>query len=123
MGRTFTLNDELRWLSLLAPASQADLLLRVAQEARLLHLALDGRCNEPMLARDLERALNGAMDAEPGAEADDAADRLVDVIQHAHRHGLRIKAEVSEVEVDGVLGACRLPVLSAVLSELPVAVN
>jgi hypothetical protein len=70
------LNDELRWLHKLAPVSQAALLLKVAQEARLLHLSLaDTRSTSP-LARDLEGALEDAMDALPGTAADDAARHL-----------------------------------------------
>lgn len=114
------LNDELRGLHLLAPVSQATVLLKVAQEARLLHLSLDAHSASP-IARDLEQALEDAMDALPGTAADDAAVHLVDVLRAAQGQGLHISAELTDVEVDGALGACRLPLLSAVLSAQQVA--
>jgi hypothetical protein len=115
------LNDELRWLHLLAPVSQAALLLKVAQEARLLHLSLaDPRSASPV-ARDLEHALEDAMDAMPGEAADDAAGHLVDVLRAMQTQGLQISAELTDVEVDGALGLGRLPLLSAVLGGQQIA--
>lgn len=115
------LNDELRRLHLLAPISQAALLLKVAQEARLLHLSLADRHSESAVARDLEHALEDAMDAVPGDAADDAAAHLVDVLRAMQSQGLQISAELTDVEVDGALGLGRLPLLSAVLCEQQVA--
>lgn len=116
MERTERMNDELHGLNVMAPASQASLLMKVAQEARLLHLALGADRGETNVARDLERALNDAMDAEPGPEADHASGHLVAVLGQAKALGLGIRAELSDVEIDGALGTCRLPLLSAVLS-------
>lgn len=121
MGQTLTMNDELRWLHLLAPASQAQVLMKVAQAARLLHLEAAGVQSERGVAADLERALSAAMDAEPGTEADDATGRLVQVLARARDRGLRVQAEISEMEVDGLLGLARLPVLSAVVGGMPLA--
>ncbi|MCA3217743.1 MAG: hypothetical protein ING59_04130 [Burkholderiales bacterium] len=118
MNEKAALNDELRSLHLLAPVSQAALLVKVAQEARVLHLSLGDSRREPMVARDLESALEGAMDAAPGAEADDAAGHLVDVLRRTRALGLQIRAEISDVEIDGALGLARLPLLSAVLSDV-----
>jgi hypothetical protein len=56
------------------------------------------------------------MDALPGTAADDAAGHLADVLRSAQSQGLQIRAEISDVEVDGALGLGRLPLLSAVLS-------
>ena len=121
MDNKRAMNDELRWLHKLAPVSQAALLLKVAQEARLLHLSLaDTRSTSPV-ARDLESALEDAMDALPGTAADDAAGHLADVLRSAQSQGLQIRAEISDVEVDGALGLGRLPLLSAVLSYEQVA--
>jgi len=47
--------------------------------------------------------------------------RLVEVLTCARDRGLRVQAEISEMEVDGLLGLTRLPVLSAVLGGSPVA--
>jgi hypothetical protein len=106
---------------LLAPVSQAALLLKVAQEARLLHLSLaDPRSPSPV-ARDLEHALEDAMDALPGDAAEDAAGHLVDVLRAMQTQGLQISAELTDVEVDGALGLGRLPLLSAVLGGQQVA--
>jgi hypothetical protein len=118
MNEMAALNEELQSLHLLAPVSQAALLVKVAQEARLLHLALGDSRREPGVARDLESALEGAMDATPGTEADDAAGHLVDVLRRTRALGLQIRAEISDVEIDGALGLARLPLLSAVLSDV-----
>lgn len=117
MNEKASLNEELQSLHLLAPVSQAALLMKVAQEARLLHLSLGDSRREAAVARNLESALEGAMDAAPGAEADAAAGHLVDVLCRTRDLGLQIRAEISEVEIDGALGLARLPLLSAVLSD------
>lgn len=118
MNEKAALNDELQSLHLLAPVSQAALLVKVAQEARVLHLSLGDSRREPAVARDLESALEGAMDAAPGPEADDAAGHLVDVLRRTRALGLQIRAEISDVEIDGALGLARLPLLCAVLSDV-----
>jgi hypothetical protein len=118
MNEKAALNEELQSLHLLAPVSQAALLVKVAQEARLLHLSLGDSRREAAVARDLESALEGAIVASPGAEADDAAGHLVDVLRRTCALGLQIRAEISDVEVDGALGLARLPLLSAVLSDV-----
>ena len=121
MEKTLRLNNELRWLHRLTPVAQAQVLLRVAQAARLLHLESVGVTAGAGMAAELERALNDAIDAEPGCEAEAATVRLVDVLTRARDRGLRVQAEISEMEVDGLLGLTRLPVLSAVLGGSPVA--
>ncbi|MCA3222352.1 MAG: hypothetical protein ING40_04830 [Burkholderiales bacterium] len=121
MKQTLRLNNELRWLHRLTPVAQAQVLLQVAQAARLLHLESVGVTAGAGMAAELERALNNAMDAEPGCEAEAATVRLVDVLTRARDRGLRVQAEISEMEVDGLLGLTRLPVLSAVLGGSPVA--
>lgn len=121
MKQTLRLNNELRWLHRLTPVAQAQVLLQVAQAARLLHLESVGVTAGAGMAAELESALNNAMDAEPGCEAEAATVRLVDVLTRARDRGLRVQAEISEMEVDGLLGLTRLPVLSAVLGGAPVA--
>ena len=121
MEKTLRLNNELRWLHRLTPVAQAQVLLRVAQAARLLHLESVGVTAGAGMAAELERALNDAIDAEPGCEAEAATVRLVEALTCARDCGLRVQAEISEVEVDGLLGLTRLPVLSAVLGGSPVA--
>ncbi|MFO0100425.1 MAG: hypothetical protein ACK53J_00450 [Betaproteobacteria bacterium] len=121
MEKTLRLNNELRWLHRLTPVAQAQVLLRVAQAARLLHLESVGVTAGAGMAAELELALNDAIDAEPGCEAEAATVRLVEVLTCARDRGLRVQAEISEMEVDGLLGLTRLPVLSAVLGGSPVA--
>lgn len=113
--------EALRELNQMTPGAQAAVLLKCAQTARLLHLAQEGEARGGHLARDLEIALNHAMDADPGPQAELAAADLTDVLKRSRLAGLALRAEVSAIEVDGVLGQCRLPLLSAVLTPLALA--
>ncbi len=116
MGRKHQI-DELVTLPALEPASQADLLTRLAQQARLVRLALsDARADLQSVAAQFERALGTAMDAEAQDESERARLQLASVLHDARSAGLTLSASVEELQLDGVLGAQRLPVLTAVLA-------
>jgi hypothetical protein len=118
MGRAAACaSSELTALSALEPDSQADLLTRLAQEARLIRMALaDGRSDAERVACSFERALGEAMDADEDVASEHARLQLASVLHAARNAGLKLSASVDEVQLDGVLGAQRLPVLTAVLS-------
>lgn len=110
--------DELRCLGRLEPRHQAEVLAQMAQGARLIHLDdKDGRlAATPALANDFERALGLALDAEKADESLAAHRELMRVLDSLRGAGLQVSASVSELSVDGVLGAVRMPVLTAHLS-------
>ena len=116
MGRSMTAAEELSALPALDPMSQAELLTRLAQQARLLRMALSGdRGDATTVACSFERALFVAMDAEAQHESELARLQLASVLADARNAGLTVSASVEELELDGVLGAQRLPVLTTVL--------
>jgi hypothetical protein len=99
------------------PARHAEQLVALAREARLLEFALDGDGDGArQLAADLESALENAMDAESPAELTQACAALESALGEVINHGMRLSAEMTDMEVDGVLGTARMPVLTAVLS-------
>lgn len=99
------------------PLKQAERLAMYAREARFLEFALQGEsAGARRVAADLERALERAMDADTPAELQQSCDAIRDVLCIAFREGLRLKAQMSDMDVDGVLGTTRMPVLTAVLS-------
>ncbi len=110
---------EPRSLGVLATCQQAEVLAQMAQEARLIHLAFeDGTDSRLALADDLERALGQALDAEEPDESTAAHGELMRVLDSLRRFGLQVSASVSELSIDGVLGAVRMPVLTATLSAI-----
>lgn len=118
MERTFTATAApLSSLPTLEPVMQADLLARLAQEARLVRLALSASHAEAdRMACSFERALGSVMDAEAEAESAQAHRELVSVLANVRSAGLSVSASMDELTLDGVLGMQRLPVLTAVLS-------
>ena len=106
---------DLQSLSRLEPQQQAELLAQMAQQARLIHLAFEGG-SDAALADDLERALGQALDAELPDESMAAHSELLRVLNAMQRFGLHVSASVSELSIDGVLGAVKMPVLTARLS-------
>lgn len=99
------------------PAGQAARLARLAREARLLEFALEGdRDDARELAVRLESALEAAMDAEGNDELATASEQLEVVLHAVAERGLRLSAQMTDMDVDGVLGRARMPVLTAVLS-------
>lgn len=101
----------------LEPAKQAEYLAMLAQDARLLEFSLEGQDSDTTRIGDrLQRALERAMDADDPDEARGACDELTDVLCGARAAGLRLSAQLSEVDVDGILGTMKMRVLSTVLA-------
>lgn len=120
MGRSMTAAEELSALPALEPVSQAELLTRLARQARLVRMALSNeRSDAAGVASSFERALEGAMDADAQDESELARLQLASVLADARTVGLTVSATIDELELDGVLGAQRLPVLTAVLVGAP----
>jgi hypothetical protein len=120
MGRSMTAAEELSALPALEPMSQAEMLTRLAQQARLVRMALSSdRHDAANVACSFERALGEAMDAEAQDESEVARLQLASVLTDARNAGLTVSASVDELELDGVLGAQRWPVLTAVLGSAP----
>jgi len=98
------------------PARLAERLAGLAREARLLEFALDGTSDGAnRIASDLEAALEDAMDADSDTELLRAALAIESVLCEIIDHGMQLSAEMSDLEVDGMLGTMRMPVLTAVL--------
>jgi len=101
----------------LEPAKQAEYLAMLAQEARLLEFSLEGEDPEARRIGDrLQRALEGALDADGPGETEGARGELEEVLTGARDAGLRLSAHLSEVDVDGILGTMKMRVLSTVLA-------
>lgn len=102
------------------PARLAERLAVLAREARLLEFAVDGNSEDTrQLAGDLEAALENAMDADSAEELRQASVALQAVLGEVLGQGMQFSAEMTDLEVDGVLGRSRMPVLTAVLRALP----
>jgi hypothetical protein len=98
------------------PARQAERLVALAREARLLEFALDGESDiARRLASELEAALELAMDAESSDELVTACASIEAALDQIVSNGMQLSAEMADMEVDGVLGTARMPVLTAVL--------
>lgn len=98
-------------------SGQAARLARLAHEARFLEFALEG--DGPAwraLAAELESALEAAMDADGPDELAQASDAIEAALGEVTRLGMRLSVELSDAEVDGILGRAKMPVLSAVLT-------
>jgi hypothetical protein len=103
--------------TLATPESQAARLARLAHDARLLEFALCGDSDEAReLAARLETALEDALDAEGPEDLARASRVLESALRDVTRLGLQLSAELSDMEIDGVLGRARMPVLTAVLT-------
>lgn len=99
------------------PARQAEHLVALAREARLLEFALQGDSDAArILAVDIEAALEQAMDAESPDEVVQACNGIEAVLLQVVERGMRLSAQMADMEVDGVLGTARMPVLTAVLT-------
>jgi len=98
------------------PRDQADHLTALAHEARLLEFGLDGDGDAARsLAADLKSALATAMDADSPAELTQARATIDQLLVQVVNQGMRLSAEMTDMEVKGLLGIARLPVLTAVL--------
>lgn len=96
---------------------QAGFLVRLAQEARLVRFALEA--DEPparALAQDFEAALELAVDAEDETAQGSAQAAIARVLEQARARGLAVSAGLSDMQVEGVLGAQRLRVLTAIMA-------
>jgi len=86
----------------------------------VLEFALEGESEAARdLAARLESALEAAMDADEPDELACASTALEAVLNEVTHLGLRLSAEMTEMDVDGVLGRARMPVLTAVLTVPP----
>ncbi len=96
---------------------QAERLAMLAREARLLEFALqgDGAAGRGVAA-DLERALERAMDADTPAELQQSCEAIHSVLDTAFSQGMTLFAQMTDMDVEGVLGTTRMPVLTAVLT-------
>lgn len=98
------------------PRDQADRLTALAHEARLLEFGLDGDGDAARsLATDLKTALATAMDADSPGELTQARAAIGQLLVRLVNEGMRLSAEMTDMEVEGLLGVARLPVLTAVL--------
>jgi hypothetical protein len=99
------------------PSSQAEHLVALAREARLLEFALEGETEiARQLASSLETALEQAMDAESPDEVMQACASIEAALDQIVDNGMQLSAQMADMEVDGVLGTARMPVLTAVLT-------
>ena len=97
--------------------NQADRLTALAHEARLLEFGLDGDGDAARsLAADLKTALATAMDADSPGELTQARAAIDQLLVRLVNEGMRLSAEMTDMEVEGLLGVAHLPVLTAVLS-------
>jgi hypothetical protein len=109
----------LRALDALEPDMQAQMLAHFARQARLVRTALsDDRrdADADAAAAGFQRALGQAMDADEDIETQAALRDLSATLRDARQAGLKLSARIEELQLDGVLGTQRLPVLTAVLS-------
>lgn len=99
------------------PVQQAQHLVALARQARLLEFALDGHDDAGQrLAAEIEAALERAMEAESGAELTDACAAVESSLAAVAGSGMRLSVQMADVPVEGVLGTALMPVLTAVLS-------
>lgn len=96
---------------------QAERLAMLAREARLLEFALQGDgAAARSVAADLERALERAMDADTPSELQQSCEAIRSVLDIAFGQGMSLFAQMTDMDVEGVLGVARMPVLTTVLS-------
>lgn len=101
----------------LEPARQAELLAMLAQDARVLQFSREFEDAASRSVGDrLQRALENAMDAEGTDEARRARDELERSLAGARDAGLRLSAQLGELDVDGVTGSMKMRVLATVLA-------
>ncbi len=96
---------------------QAERLAMLAREARLLEFALQGDgAAARSVAAELERAMERAMDADTPAELQQSCEAIEYVLAIAFGQGMSLFAQMTDMDVEGVLGVARMPVLTIVLS-------
>jgi hypothetical protein len=95
----------------------AERLTALAKQARLLEFALKGEGDAARsVASEIEAALTDAMEADSADELTKARDALDVALEHIARLGMRFTAQLTDMEIGGILGKHRMPVLTAVLS-------
>lgn len=100
-----------------SPAQQAQQLIALAGQARLLEFALEGNGDAAYrLAAEIEAALERAIEAESAAELTDACAAIESALATVVDSGMRLSVELADLPFEGVLGTARMPVLTAVLS-------
>lgn len=100
-----------------SPAQQAQQLVALACQARLLEFALEGSDEAAhRLAAEVETALERAIEAESAAELTDACAAIESALATVVDSGMRLSVELADLPFEGVLGTARMPVLTAVLS-------
>jgi hypothetical protein len=98
-------------------AHQAERLTALAREARLVELGLSGDSDVGhALAGRLETALEGAMDADSAQDLKRACASIEAVLGELFGRGMQLSARMTLMDIDGVLGTSRMPVLTAILS-------
>ncbi len=98
-------------------SGEADQLTALAHEARLLEFGFDGAGDAAQCAAsELKLALMTAMDADSAAELTDARTAVSSALGRAVSLGLELSAQLTDIEIEGVLGTACMPVLTAVLS-------
>lgn len=103
---------------------QAERLSMLAREARLLEFALQGDGDAArQVAADLERSLERAMDADTPIELQQSCEAIQAALDVAFGQGMHLFAQMTDMDVEGVLGVARMPVLTTVLSVAGAAVE
>lgn len=98
-------------------AHEAERLTALAREARLVELGVSGNSDVGhALAGRLETALEGAMDADSAQDLKRACASIEAVLGELFGRGMQLSAQMTLMNIDGVLGTSRMPVLTAVLS-------
>lgn len=101
----------------LDPATQAEFLAVLAQDARLLRFSLEGEdAATRSIGARLQRALENALDAGDTDEAQRAREELEQALTGAREAGLRLSARLGELDVDGLAGSMKMRVLATVLA-------
>ena len=101
----------------LEPAKQAEYLTMLAQEARLLEFSLEAEdADSTRIGDHLQHALEHAIDADGPDETHGARHELEECPDRRARRRDALSAELSEVDVDGVLGTMKMRVLSTLLA-------
>jgi len=122
MGRACTAADDLHYFAALDISQQAGALALMAHEARGVHVAHnDGLPAQDEAVRAFEQAVELAMDAEVPAEAAAARRAIESSLTQLVAAGMRVTPSITELDVDGVLGAMTMPILTAVLGPAPAA--
>lgn len=121
-----THNLQLQWPSTATDLSElVHRLLKVATEVQFVEIGLDGDHVAKIDAakdavRDIEQALEDAMETDVQDEQEAIARRLMGLLRSLRDDGLELTASVDQRTVEGAAGVGRLDVLSIVIDRQPV---